>query len=636
MRAVFLAGGVLGLLALVPAGGPGGTACAADRDLLGALKRVEGVRLEGNVALGDGTIRKLLKTGGSDFLGLRSAPLYRPDFLRTDVRAIQSLYTRQGYLDAIATASADSGSRPGSVIVTYRIVEGPRVFVRSVAFDSTAMFDDRDLADAVALRPGIPFDPVQVPLGREALAALYAGRGHFPAIDTDVRRDGQSVDVRFVIRDGPAYRVGAVDVIGVQRVDTSAVRREVLLARGDLYRRDRLVESSERLSGSGLFTTVELEPAAPDSANGRVDLVVRVRERKPRWIEGGVGTGTDQIIRFVGQWGHRNLSGDGKALTVDATAGWNSNRQSRLKSEIAFVEPWLLGTRTRGRVAASLERGFDTFAGRTYIQEAAGLSFGASREFYSSRSRVSLVFDNTWTRLARVIPADTTFFLAPYLPRLTVAFDQDRRDDPLVPRRGAINNVSVQFAGALRENTGLYAKIEGLTGWHVPTSRATTLGVRLRGGIIRPLGGGPGGPEGTLARVPVTDRYRVGGTSTVRGYHENGIDAGGNGGALLGVVNVELRRRLYGPLGGLAFVDGGNVWSDPARVRLRSVFGTTGPDGSVGVDDVHWSYGVGANLYTPVGPVRVDYARRFRLDEADVRAGRRERDAFHFAIGFMF
>ena len=122
------------LTVLALAAGPG-VARAQDDDLLGALKRVEAVRVEGNREISTGTIKKVLRTGGSTFLGLRSPPLFRPDFLRSDIQSIQTLYLRRGFLDAQATAVADSGTKPGRVVVTYTIVEGVQVRVRSIAFD---------------------------------------------------------------------------------------------------------------------------------------------------------------------------------------------------------------------------------------------------------------------------------------------------------------------------------------------------------------------------------------------------------------------------------------------------------------------------------------------------------------------
>jgi outer membrane protein insertion porin family len=631
------------LLVLALAAGPG-VARAQDDDLLGALKRVEAVRVEGNHEISTGTIKKVLRTGGSTFLGLRSPPLFRPDFLRSDVQSIQTLYLRRGFLDAQATAVADSGTKPGRVVVTYTVVEGLQVRVRSIAFDSSAVFTDEERRKPLGLEPGEPYDPVQVALDRGALGALYADRGHFPAIETTVDRDSAWVDIRYVIRDGPAYHLREVTVSGVEQVDTSAVRREVILDRGDLYRRNRVLESSERLSSTGLFTTVEIEPVLVDSLGGIVDLGVRVRERKKRWLEGGVGTGTEDKVRFLGKWGHRNLSGDGNSLTLGTDLGFRyfTGRQirARYRAELAYVEPWLFKSRTRGRVGAAVERGAEQFAGIEFVQESAQLAFGVSRDFFSSRSRISAVFENTWSRVDRILvpegaPLDT-IFVAPYLPSLTFAFDQDRRDDPLSPSRGTINNLTLQIAG-VRENDGRYWKVEGQSAKHAPLSLRRSIGARLRLGLIKPIGSGPDGAEATIDRVPQTDRYRVGGATTIRGYHDNGIDANAAGGALLAVVNVELRSRLFGPVGAQVFVDGGNVWSDPSRFRWSHLFRPSGVDGTTSVDDVRWSYGAGLSLFTPVGPMRLDYARRLYLEESDVVAGRyAERGLQHFSIGFIF
>ena len=108
----------------------------------------------------------------------------------------------------------------------------------------------------------------------------------------------------------------------------------------------------------------------------------------------------------------------------------------------------------------------------------------------------------------------------------------------------------------------------------------------------------------------------------MRGYHENGLDAGGDGGVIFGVVNLEWRRRVKGAIGLSLFVDGGNAWRDPSHIRLEGVFTPTGVANTYGLDDVHWAGGVGVHLITPVGPLRFDYARRFFADESDLLAGR--------------
>ncbi|MEP7028220.1 MAG: POTRA domain-containing protein, partial [Candidatus Eisenbacteria bacterium] len=412
------------VLALLP-----GRAFAIDEQLLGALKRVQSVRIEGNSAIKDGAIRKVIKTGAGSFLGLRSLPLYRPDFLQSDALTIQNLYARHGFLSATVAAQADSGNQPNRVIVTYHVHEGPQALVGAVTFDTTDAVPPSAVRGAIRLRTGRPYDPVQVVLDRGAVAGVYADHGHFPTVTTRIGGDSLSVAVHFGIVAGPAYHVRDVAIAGVKEVDTVTVRRELLLGPGDRFQRDRLIKSSERLYDSGLFNSVEIEPLRADTLRGELDITVRVRERKPRWVEAGIGAGSSEHPSLSAEWGNRNLWGLGRAVTADLTYGYNRPQVYRFRGALAYTEPWLLGLRVKGRVVPSFERGFADFGGVTYVQQAWGLSFGLSRDFTFSHSHMSLTLDNTWTQAAerfkgrdRVFP--DTALAAPYVRRWTLAYDQ--------------------------------------------------------------------------------------------------------------------------------------------------------------------------------------------------------------------
>lgn len=600
---------------------------ALDDELLGALKRVEHVEIVGNESIKDKAIKKVLKTGADSFLGLRAHPLYRPDFLKADVNSIKILYARRGFLDASVSAGADSGKKPGHVVVTYHVDEGPQVMTRTVIVDSTQVVSADQVRSWIKTKAGEPFDPFQVPVDRNTIAGKYADDGRFPTITTETKRDSLWVDVRFVVAEGPVYRIDEVRITGVAQVETTTVRRELLLKPGETFERDEMVKSTERLYSTGLFVAAEIEPAGADSASGAVDLAVRVRERKKRWVSGGVGTGTQEKIRLTGDWGRRNLSGTGNMLTARAKFGWYESDLYSAGVVLAYIEPWLLNTRTRGTVAVSLERDFELFSTKSYIQEAAGISFGLAREFSGPKDRISFVVDNTWTRLAKVInedPSDTTTFeLPPYVRRYTLAFDQDLRDDPLDARRGSLNNVTLQVSADAHHNTGRYFKNEASTGRHFPFRDESSIAARVRAGYIGAWGGG--GDEEALERAPVTDRYRTGGASSVRGYPDNFIDGQGNGGLLVVVTNLEYRFPLRGIFGGTFFLDGGNAWERKTDFKWSQFISTSGPNGSLGPNDYRWAYGFGLRVRTPIGPVRVEYGLRFLGG-----------DAFHFSIGNMF
>jgi outer membrane protein assembly factor BamA len=129
----------------------------------------------------------------------------------------------------------------------------------------------------------------------------------------------------------------------------------------------------------------------------------------------------------------------------------------------------------------------------------------------------------------------------------------------------------------------------------------------------------------------------VGGSSTVRGYHDNGIDAGPDAGLLMLVTNFELRTPLKGAFGLTWFVDGGNVWRHVSDFKPRQLVKASGVGGTEARYDYHWAYGLGLRYRSPVGPIRVEYGRRLREDEGDELAGRRpDRGQLHFSFGSQF
>jgi outer membrane protein assembly factor BamA len=167
--------------------------------------------------------------------------------------------------------------------------------------------------------------------------------------------------------------------------------------------------------------------------------------------------------------------------------------------------------------------------------------------------------------------------------------------------------------------------------------KAASFGARLRVGRIGPWGDWGASEDATLDRVPITDRYRVGGGSTVRGYHDNGIDAGGDAGLLMLVTNFELRTPLQGRFGLTWFIDGGNVWRHVDDFKLKQLFTASGVGGTTALYDYHWGYGLGLRYQSPVGPIRLEVGRRLREDESDRLAGRTpDRQLFHFSFGSQF
>ena len=107
------------------------------------------------------------------------------------------------------------------------------------------------------------------------------------------------------------------------------------------------------------------------------------------------------------------------------------------------------------------------------------------------------------------------------------------------------------------------------------------------------------------------DRFRIGGVNSVRGYSENAISP--VGGLVMVLANAELRVPLIGPFGIEAFVDGGNVWSRPAYLKVGNFVPRVSRDPR-DPGDMRYVLGAGGRLNLPFGPLRVDFTWNVQPD----------------------
>ena len=113
------------------------------------------------------------------------------------------------------------------------------------------------------------------------------------------------------------------------------------------------------------------------------------------------------------------------------------------------------------------------------------------------------------------------------------------------------------------------------------------LATRLKVGAIEPYGASD--------EVPFNVRFFAGGPDSVRGFALNRLGPVSSndkpiGGRSLIEGSAELRFPIVGDLGGVVFVDGGNIFRDafPSHLSLR------------------YAVGPGVRYNTPIGPIRLD------------------------------
>jgi outer membrane protein assembly factor BamA len=185
--------------------------------------------------------------------------------------------------------------------------------------------------------------------------------------------------------------------------------------------------------------------------------------------------------------------------------------------------------------------------------------------------------------------------------------------DELDPQRGSRVDLSVApWIPALGSDQGFVALLLDARAYR-PIAR-TVLAGRFQLGSIEPFG------STHADEVPMPERFYLGGSTTVRGFRYWGLgprNADGKpvGGTSLIEGSLELRFPIRGALGGVAFVDAGDVDLQPHRFD---------------VGGITYSVGAGIRYRTPLGPLRLDLARALNPPDGS------DTTFIHFSIGQAF
>ncbi|AFL73419.1 autotransporter assembly complex protein TamA [Thiocystis violascens] len=451
---------------------------------------------------------------------------------------------------------------------------------------------------AFTLQPGDPARAAAVLAAGQSVLDTLLEEGFALATlsepDAVVDHAARTLDILYLAEPGPRLGLGAVEVIGLDRLREDAVHRRLGLTPGEPFSPSRLETARRDLLAAGALAWARLTPATMPDAQGRLPLRLEVAERPLRALRLGGAYSSDIGGSLTASWTHRNLFGRAEQLTLGAEVG-----------ELAANRPDELGYLTTATLRLpdiwrrDLNLRFDLGATREFLdaydRDAANAAVSLERRFSNEWSgRAGLGFD-----VSRVTQDGVTRDYR--LLSLPASAMYDSTDDPLDPARGIrltvqlIPTEALEGAGqgfVLGRATGsTYLDLSNLLQSGPQTTNRNgrrILATRLALGSI----------VGTEAdTVPPDWRFYSGGGGSVRGYPfqsigpetASGQPAGGDG---LLETALELRQRFGANWGLAGFLDAGAISAN----------------GLPGADSLSVGFGLGLRYYTPIGPVRVDVA----------------------------
>ena len=625
--------------------------------LLEELPDIASITFEGNEAFSDGELRGLMILRAGNRWNPFQDTKYRKTQLETDLQAVLTSYMRHGYLRA-RIADRQVRRSDDKVHILIRIEEGEPTRVASVVVHGLEAMPVEDLH--LSLRAGEPADPFRLEDDRRKILARLADLGYWEAsVAAKLVFYGDRAVAFHHVHEGALVRAGRVEVVGLQQVAPSVALRQVRVAPGELLELRDLLDSQTLLLQSGIFLDAQWDTAAPDTSAHTLDVSFRVKERRLHWLEGGVGVNSQEQLRLSGEWGARSFLGTGYrfALLNRTELDFSNRVQSvldRTTTTALVTLPTLFRTRWEGQPNvfhvydnARLEKPetptdcvTDSTGSLDYSQNVLGVGFSVRRQFRGVRNQVVFSIANNWVNNQAGAGArclDPQLYRDTYQTRLLSGrVELDNRSDLFEPRRGGYRSVLGQLAGgAFGGNNDFRKATVGGAEFFPWPGRDWVLGGRIQIGYIKPSSGAATVAGRSIASrvelIPQEDRYRLGGPTTVRGYAQDELSgSNGLGGLAEFLFNLESRMRVVGRVSLVGFLDAGNVWPDRSLITWRRFVPHADRD-AVNPHDLRYIFGGGLRVLTPVGPIRLDYARRWNN-----HASAGTKDTWYVGLGHAF
>jgi outer membrane protein insertion porin family len=628
----------------------------------GLLYRIAGpVEISGNGSIPLSEIQPLIAR-------LRPDAPYLASELTAAASAIAGLYRLRGHAQVKVDASENAidAVRPGEGLIrpAITIAEGPLIRVGSVVFEGNAAVPEQELRPLIKSTPGEPYFAQQLAADRDSVLVRYLNMGFASAnvaIDPRLSADGARVDLHFRISEGPQTLVDHIIIVGNQRTSPQVIQRELLLRTGEPLGLEDRIESQRRLGALGLFRRVRVQPLSHGEGN-RQDVLVTVEEAPPTTVGYGGGLEASRLLRpgpggeaqeqfeFAPRGffdiGRRNLGGKNRSINLYTRFSLRPDDDaSGQGSRFGFIDYRVVTTYRQPRLA-----GANDVTVTSALEQGVRSSFNFARKGINAElnrrlkpgvragGRYSLSSTKTVNKGLSIEDPTSIDRLFPQV-RLSLfsgAISRDTRDDLVDPARGTFLSAEGTVAArAIGGQVGfMKSYVQAFWFRRLPGQRRTVLASRVALGLadgfkrtVETIGPDGQPIDRTVEDLPASERFFAGGDTTIRGFaldtvgqpatiSATGFPTGGN--AVI-IMNAELRVPVWGDLGGVVFVDGGNVFERATQFDLGELRG---------------SLGFGVRYKSPIGPVRVDLG--FKMDRRELGGKLEPRRAIHFSIGHAF
>lgn len=588
----------------------------------GEVAKISEISFVGNKSFSSSTLRGLFDSDTGNWLSwYTKSNRYTRTKLNADVETLRSYYLARGFLEfkVDSTQVAISPDKK-DIAITLSMTEGEQFAVSNIKLAGNFLGKEAEFQSLVTIKAGEPYNATDVAQTTKAFTDYFANFGYAFAraeARTEIDRTTNRVEITLVGEPSRRVYVRRINVAGNDRTRDEVIRREFRQLEAAWYDGEKIRLSRNRVDRLGYFTNVGIETQEVAGAPDQVDLTISVVEKPTGSISLGAGISSADGLGLSFGFKQENAFGSGNSLGIEVNTS-KSNRTVVLStSDPYFTDD---GVSRTFDLYQRTSRPYDDAS--TYAIETTGIGVRFGVPFSDSDT----VFFGLGADKTRIIPgtllptvyqdyANEFGYSATAVP-VTIGWSRDTRDSALVPSTGRVIRTNGEWSvgGDMRyvRGTAQYQQF-------VPVTRRVTAAFNSELSIGAATGSGS---------YPIFKNYYLGGLGSVRGFEQGSLTTAAQraasltstGGAKKVVFNAELLSPLPGggndrTLRGFAFVDAGGIYA---------------PNEAIQLSEMRSSFGVGISWISPVGPLRLAFARPLSKFDAD------KMQSIQFQIGTTF
>ena len=536
-------------------------------------KVVTSVAVTGNSVVTEKTIKDVVKVKPGDVV--------EAEKIKQDMQAIYEL----GYFFDVVS---NFNEVPEGVQVIYTVMENP-VLQDVVIKGNTKVTADK-IKSILTVDKGSILNSKALGDNVRAVEQYYHDQGYILTKVSDVSMSPGGV-LTVTINEG---MLESILVTGNEKTKEKVITREMKVKPGEVFNVKDAKRSMQKVQNLGYFEDVNMKLNPGKDPNNVVLATTVVEQKTGRFSIGGGYSKSDGMVGII-EVGDDNFRGSGDKVKLHWEFG---GKASNKNYEVSYTRPWLDAKQTSlGFSLYNMTNEYNDYnddggTRSTYDKQRKGFDVTLGRpqgeytQNYITLKQRDDKYIGTVSGVDYAHPStDTTGFMTDHPEYLADNFGMtrsvslmrvyDTRDNVFSPTEGNRLALTAEFAGKGLGGDFDYNKYTAETRNYFKVGHAQVVAVR---GMV-------GYADGNM---PDSGRFAVGGADTLRGYRDDQF----KGDKML-AASAEYRFPIVSKVEGVVFSDVGKAW-DGEGYKLN---------------DLEASAGVGVRVSTPIGPIRLDYAK---------------------------